>query len=114
MNNIQVLNFISIIEVVLIVGAILATGNLPDILTLLAGLVQLLTEIINLNILPSVLHLCVFSLSIIVPTDFLCQNFRCNKKISYEAVFVRWGKIKSEATCDGLCVALALFLFCEE
>ena len=61
MNNIQVLNFISIIEVVLIVGAILATGNLPDILTLLAGLVQLLTEIINLNILPSVLHLCVSS-----------------------------------------------------
>lgn len=54
MNNIQVLNFVRIIESGLIVGAIVASGSLPVSLTLLVSLVQLLKEIINLNILPSV------------------------------------------------------------
>lgn len=57
MNCIQVSYFISIIEVVILI-ALLGANQLPDILALLAGMVQLLTEIINLNILPSAFHLC--------------------------------------------------------
>ena len=50
MNNIQVSNFISIIAVVISTAAIIAADTLPDILALLAGMAQLLIEIINLNI----------------------------------------------------------------